>query len=496
MALGLSAFVHGALAALAWVMSWWGFGGLSLPRREYAVEIVGVSADPSATPPLETPPADEPKKPEPKKPESNAEKADEAKVAKRKPRPKTPPDGAKDAKDGANAATATPPVKPAADDDGPVVAKVPSEATPPPAEDAIPWPLDDAEVAAASAVDLPGAAPGDAALLIAFRLDRLRDGPWAAHIERILAPMPDYQTIIAGSSAPMADLFDLLFVATPDVTDVTATFLAAHHVRTEVEVKATLAGTGKRPRVIWEPAPGGTLGKRTRGGGVLRDDPRVFLIPEAGWVVLARPEHLPGLLEAAPPASAADAGPGAALSADAGVGNGAPTPPATPVAARPRWMERLVTLVGDPKATNARTETRPTPGPIAILAVANLGKRLIVPGVGTMPAPAATVVSVFATADGFRVVGVMDFRSEQAARDFAAAATRTRDAALGSLVTRHFIAKVAGERALRQLTFVARGKQVAASTHVLAADARVMLDAAADWSLEWFEAVRRAQGAN
>lgn len=477
-AITLSALLHGAAAVTLWVVSLWGFGGLELPRREYAVEIVGISPDPNAMPAEEPPPA-EPEKP---KHEAHHDKGDVTRKPsppKQKARPaaavKDPPPPAKDKDDAPVVATGTPPAKP---DDAPPVPATPAAEDKP----AIPWPLDDPEVAAASAVDLPGAAPGDAALLIAFRLDRLRDGPWAESIERILAPMPDYETIIAGSATPVSQLFDLLFIATPDVTDVTATFLAAHHHRDEAELEQTLAGTGTRARVAWAPASGGMVGKRARGGGVLHEDPRVFLIPEPGWIMLARPEHLPGMLD--PPPVAADAGVGTGAGVDAASAAVAAKPE------RPRWMQRLVTLVGDPGADAPRS------GPVAIVAIANLGRRLIVPGVGAMPAPAATVVSVFVEADGFRVVGVLDFASEHAAEEFAAAASKTRDAALGSIITRHFIAKASAEHAVAGLTFMVRGRQVAAFTRVSAADARGMLAAAAQWSADWFNRQRSEGGSH
>ena len=43
-----------------------------------------------------------------------------------------------------------------------------------------------------------------------------------------------------------------------------------------------------------------------------------------------------------------------------------------------------------------------------------------------------------------------------------------------------------GGAAVEALHFVARGKQVAVTTHVAAADATVMLDVAATMSADWF----------
>jgi hypothetical protein len=458
----ISVALHGLLAASAWVAAWMGFGGLSLPRREYAVEIVGVNAEDKPPEAAPAEPAEEPKKPEPT-PEKKPEKKKPAKTAGADKAAKPPAEKKPDA-------PALDAPKPPAKDDAPAVAeKKEPEPEPAPVEDpAVPWPLDAREQAAQRALDLPGSAPGDAALLIAFRLDRLRGSPWTASVEKILAPLPDYQTIIAGQSASVADLFDLVFIATPDVTDVTATFLAAHHHRDQAELQATLAGPGTPPRVIWSTASGGTLGKRTPGGGVLAEDPRVYLLPEPGWIVLARPEHLPGMLDA-PAVPTGDAG----VPADAGT---------TP--ARPRWMERMVKLVGDPKA--ALPDGTPEPGPVAIGALANLGKRrLNIPGIGILPAPAATMISVFVDADGFRVVAVLDFASPQLANDFSVGAIKARDAVLGSLITRHFLGKYGAERAVGAMKVVARAKQVALSTHIGADDARVMIDAAAEATAEW-----------
>jgi hypothetical protein len=489
-ALTLSVLLHGVLVVGAWVYDLLGYGGFELPRREYAVEIVGVSAEEKAAPaPAPDPVKDEATKKEKAAEEKQASPPKKAATATKAAKPKAP----------AAPKVAEPPAPAKEADDAPVVAKdadekakaaAEAEAAKPEAtedEPAIPWPLDEPEAKAATSVDLPGAAPGDAALLIAFRLDRLRGGPWEAAVDRVLAPLPDYETIIAGSATPLAQLFDLLFIATPDVRDVTATFLAAHHHRDEAELEKTLAGAGATPRVTWSAAAGGTVGQRAKGHGVLREDPRVFLVPEPGWIVLARPEHLPGMLEPAPVvADATDAGAGANVAAVDG-GAGAPTPTQTPTnsEARPRWMQRMIALVGDPADA-------PKSGPVVIFALASLGKRLVVPGVGVMPAPSATIVSVFAGKDGFRVVGALDFVDEHAATAFAAAAEKTRDAAMGSLISRHFIHKVNAGPAVAGLRFVARGKQVAVTTTVAAADAAVMLDAAAQWTAEWFNRHREA----
>src|SRR5262245_56888681 len=96
--------------------------------------------------------------------------------------------------------------------------------------------------------------------MVVLRTDRLRGTRWAAGLDSVLAPMPDYQTVIAPSKLQLVDTFETVVIATPDARDVTATFLAARSVRREAEVKAALTGPPAHPRVVWRDATGGEVG--------------------------------------------------------------------------------------------------------------------------------------------------------------------------------------------------------------------------------------------
>lgn len=112
--------------------------------------------------------------------------------------------------------------------------------------------------------DLSPFAPADAHLVVLLRMDKLRRSPHRAGAEALLAALPDWTTLVAGSGVSPIDDFEALLIATADPTDATATFLAARY------------HDGPKIRALTERAlpPG---------------DPRVFKILEPGLTVLTQP---------------------------------------------------------------------------------------------------------------------------------------------------------------------------------------------------------------
>lgn len=348
---------------------------------------------------------------------------------------------------------------------------------------------------ARDAVDLAPYVPGGARLRLVVRLDRLRGTPWLTSLDTILQPMPDYRTVIEGSGLGIGEAFDVLVIATPDARDVTATFLAARLNVGEAQVQEAFTGPKERPRVVWEPVAGGTVGKRDKDPRVHPKDPRVFLMPYPGWILLTRPEHVKALL--APPETAASA-PGAPPAAspggdvgdmgDAGDAGLTSAPPPPPPPSRPAWLERLGDLaaepadVSDPAAAEASARL-----PVAVVGLSGLGVRAIeLPGLTPVPAPPRTSVAIDVNPQGFSLTGRFDFASEKAAREFVTRAEAARREALDSVGTRLLLSSVQALGAVRQLSFAQVGAVVVFSTSVTQDEARVLMDAAASWAREFF----------
>ena len=115
--------------------------------------------------------------------------------------------------------------------------------------------------------DLSPFAPDDAHLVVLLRMDKLRRSPHRAGAEALLAALPDWSTLVAGSGVSPLDDFEALLIATADPREVTATFLAARY-RDSPQQRA----------LVERPLPAG--------------DPRIFKIVQPGLTVLTQPNTL------------------------------------------------------------------------------------------------------------------------------------------------------------------------------------------------------------
>jgi hypothetical protein len=115
--------------------------------------------------------------------------------------------------------------------------------------------------------DLSPFAPDDAHLVVLLRMDKLRRSPHRAGAETLLAALPDWSTLVTGSSVSPLDDFEALLIATANPHDVTATFLAARYV------------DAPKVRALVE--------RRLPDG-----DPRVFKIVKPGLTILTQPNEL------------------------------------------------------------------------------------------------------------------------------------------------------------------------------------------------------------
>ena len=329
------------------------------------------------------------------------------------------------------------------------------------------------ERAAEDAIDLAPHAPGGAVVRLVARLDRLRGTRWMKRLDAILAPLPDHRAIAAATGLTVGETFDLLLIATPNPRDPTVTFLAARVRGEDAPLQAAL---GARAKVTWETTPLAVIGRRADA-----HDPRVFVLPRPGWMLLARPEEVDALLRPAPvdaPApTPADAPAPTPADAPAPTPADAPAPAdlaltATPTALElPPWLARLDALVAQ------RTDEV---GPVLVLGLAlPPGLVLRAPGLPAVHPPATVQLAVFARPDDLYVAAVCSFKDETEAARFVVEATHAHAAALGSLAVRLFTGPAFV--ALARITFTRAGADVIVATTLDTAGAEILLDTAAAW---------------
>ncbi|MSP15012.1 MAG: hypothetical protein EXR73_00110 [Myxococcales bacterium] len=333
------------------------------------------------------------------------------------------------------------------------------------------------ERAAEDAIDLAPHAPGGAVVRLVARLDRLRGTRWMKRLDAILAPLPDHRAIAAATGLTIGETFDLLLIATPNPRDPTVTFLAARVRGEDAPLQAAL---GTRAKVTWETTPLAVIGRRADA-----HDPRVFVLPRPGWMLLARPEDVDALLRPArvdapapmPGPTPVDAPAPTPADAPAPTPADAPAPAdlaltATPTALElPPWLARLDALVAQ------RTDEV---GPVLVLGLAlPPGLVLRAPGLPAVHPPATVQLAVFARPDDLYVAAVCSFIDETEAARFVVEATHAHAAALGSLAVRLFSGPAFV--ALARITFTRAGADVIVATTLDTAGAEILLDTAAVW---------------
>jgi hypothetical protein len=235
-------------------------------------------------------------------------------------------------------------------------------------------------------------APGDAALMLLMRNDRILGSPYENEVRRLLHVFYDHKTLMWTSDLdPMKD-FDALLIATPNPYRVTQTFLAARYKITRAKLKRALERSArfKNKRLRWIRLRGGgtTLRGEIPSPPKLPHDRRVVLLRDK-LVMLTDPKHSQQLSAAmTPPSSRSDAGP--------------------PVQS---WLDHLGQMgeVGGAAGTG---------GPGMILVAVNLPRLVRLPR--DMPTPLSLSVTVPAT-DPTEVKGVMLFSDDKQARRFLAA---------------------------------------------------------------------------
>ena len=136
-------------------------------------------------------------------------------------------------------------------------------------------------------------APGDAALMLLLRMDRLRKSPYEEAVRRLLEVFYDHKTLLWTSGMDPIQDFDAMLIATPNPYRVTRTFLAVHHSLPPRRVRRGLSRAARyqNKRMRWR-----------RHGSVLHGqipspprhprDPRVVVL-RRNVVMLTDPAHIP-----------------------------------------------------------------------------------------------------------------------------------------------------------------------------------------------------------
>ncbi|MBA3457800.1 MAG: hypothetical protein H0T42_32255, partial [Deltaproteobacteria bacterium] len=312
--------------------------------------------------------------------------------------------------------------------------------------------VDGAPTTAGTAANLLNYFPPGHIVTAMIRFDRLRGTEWAAQAERLFRPMPDYRVLFGPTNAKIADRLDTLVISTPSPRDPRETTLVA---RTNLGRAALRDFLGATTAVTWSAAKGGLLGKRT--GKTFPGDKRVIISPFRSWFMLAKPSDLGTLTMPAP--------------GDLDV-----------VEAKgklPAWIGGIRSI---------EAESGEPYGPALVVTIASGGERIDLKGndfglgIQTVPTPDRLTFAMelvkTGKQQGWYLRGNLRFGSEKEAAEFVtiaeSAKQRVDDSRALQLVMGKPIARV-----VKNLSFKRTGGAVSYATSMSIADARAILDVAA-----------------
>ena len=317
-------------------------------------------------------------------------------------------------------------------------------------------------VTAGTGANLLSYFPKGHVVTLLLRFDRLRGTEWAAATETLLAPMPDYQTIIGDRPLHIADIFDTLVISTPRPRDIDATTLVGRSTMAPADLRALLDHDGAN--VAWSPAAGGALGRRRPGPRVFAGDRRVFLSPFAGWIVLAQPGDLGPLTRP---------------------GHGDLDTLVAPDDALPDWLRRVHTI---------ETESGTPSGPALVLTMAALAGRYQLPdlgvGVTSLPAPDRITLALQIDKHGFVLRGNLHFATDADAQEMATSLTTIHDTVVASHLLQSVLRRTHLLNLIVGLSAVRTGRRVSYATSVSIADARELMAVAAQMVSDYYAGQR------
>ena len=305
--------------------------------------------------------------------------------------------------------------------------------------------------------DLLSYFPAGEVITVLIRLDRIRPTQWAPTLQAIIAPMPDFQSLVGSRKIAMADLFDTLVISSSRPQDVVATTLVARYRQSPAGLRRFLDRSDAPVR--WSAARGGALGRRQSSKSVIRHDRRVFLMPYPGTVLLVQPRYIANLM-----AKRKSTVSRARLRA----------------ADSPEWLKRI---------RDIELESGIDAGPALLLTTTGFPRRLEVPLVGVFPGPERATLAFEITKGGFVVRGNLLFDSDKRAAEFARLVSARKKSLLSGYKGRLMLAPFSAVNAVEGLSLKHKGKKVAYATSISVADGQAMLDFAGKWSEAYFQQV-------
>lgn len=322
--------------------------------------------------------------------------------------------------------------------------------------DAVGAGLGDKPPAPGSEADLLSRVPSGEVLAVLVRFDRLRGTEWAPRAAALLAPLPDYRSLVGTRPGNLADWFESLAITSADPRDVSRTTLIARSVTTLGDVRTFVDGAGTRIR--WFAAKGGIVGERLPGPLVYPGDQRVFFVPRPQWILLT---HKAWLGDAATPTAGEL---GSALDKAA--------PPAA-------WIAQLDQL---------EAEAGTTDGPALLVTAAGLPDQIRIPGIVEVPGPQQLTLALEVHEKGFVVRGNFVFSDEKRAEMFRVGMLEVRDKYTSTALGKLMLNRAKAYNAVAGLSLRRTAHRVAYATSISIADARLMMDALAIRVGEYFTA--------
>lgn len=268
-------------------------------------------------------------------------------------------------------------------------------------------------------VELDRFAPGDAALMLLLRNDRIAGSGYADSVRRLLEVFYDYKTLLWDSGLDPISDFDAMLIATPNPYRVTRTFLAIRHSLPPDRLKQALrrATSVNNTAIQWKREQLGWVGA-IPSPPKLQRDPRVVVL-RAGVALLSEPAQARRFL--APPRPEGRKG----QSADHGAGG-----PGHPAAGASG--DEASSLFDRLQAIDTQGGER-RGGPALLLQAVNLARLIRLPR--DLPPPLDLRVTIPAS-DPAHVRGVLLFEDQQTARKFLRAARARLERARSSLLLR------------------------------------------------------------
>ena len=122
--------------------------------------------------------------------------------------------------------------------------------------------------------------------------------PFAESVVEIMAPLPDFQLIVAGGGFHALKDFNYLVIASPNLRDLTQTFLAVEYKLSQEEMIAGIerAVAADNETIEWVEKDGRKMGNPAPQGDPEKDrDPRWFVFLDDKVAVYVREEFLPAI---------------------------------------------------------------------------------------------------------------------------------------------------------------------------------------------------------